>query len=131
VDRIIPGKLWRIAIALIAAYVLVIQGFLATVVVTEAAAAGVPSGNAVFEICSGDHGSAGGPPDGQASHLEKCCLVCTLAAATAAISPDVSAAPAWARIAAVGLPHPAVVSDGPVPPERVRSGPTRAPPRTA
>jgi hypothetical protein len=116
---------------LIAAYVFLLQAFLASLALTQAVAADAIGSDANFVICSSDSHASGGPANADLNHLSKCCLVCTLAHSTVTAIPIAVATAAWVGAAVASIRADGGPSVGLVPFRGVRSGPSRAPPRTA
>ena len=119
----------RHAIALIAAWLVALQAFLAGVATAQAAAM-LAAPAAIDVICHGS-GSGGGATDGTAPETAKiehlCCVFCTSAAP--ALPP-----PAAPRLAEVQqIPQPAKVSSFTfvISPGAIRAGPSQAPPSLA
>ena len=119
----------RHAIALIAAWLVALQAFLAGVATAQAAAM-LAAPAAIDVICHGS-GSGGGTTDGTAPETAKvehlCCVSCTSAAP--ALPP-----PAVPRLAEVRqIPQPAKVSSFSfvISPGAIRAGPSQAPPSLA
>ena len=118
----------RHAIALIAAWLVALQAFLAGVATAQAAAM-LAAPAAIDVICHGS-GNGGGadstaPETAKVEHL--CCVFCTSAAP--ALPP-----PAAPRLAEVRqIPRPAIVSSFTfvISPGAIRAGPSQAPPSLA
>jgi DUF2946 family protein len=130
VQRFVRTQLWARAVGLIAAYAFVLQTFLVSVVATQVVAAD-PFGDADFVICSSDSHSTDAPRDEGANHLVKCGLLCALAHSTITPVPDAIPMAAWAGIVTTSLLQDRTRSSAVASPRAVRSGLSRAPPRTA
>jgi hypothetical protein len=121
---------WRGLIALVAVYALVLQGFLATSIVAQAATQdSAASSSALFIICS-SHSPGGAAQDTDApAKPDTQCPVCTVSASNVALLPE----PALAPSRHVGLTQRrAFVSvTACISFHRARAGLSRAPPQRA
>jgi hypothetical protein len=118
---------------LIVACLLVVQAFVASVAVTQAAALQAQSFDSLFVICSSDGGSGGAPavPASHHDHQTECCLVCTAAAASIVTVPEAVEILLRLEAPAALIDFRAAASSSPIPVKPAGTGLSRAPPRTA
>jgi hypothetical protein len=121
---------WRGLIALVAAYALVLQGFLATSIVAQAATQdSAASSSAFFIICS-SHSPGGAAQDTDApAKPDTHCPICTVSASNVALLPDSVLAPS--RHVGLTQRRAFVSSEACISFHRARAGLSRAPPRRA
>ncbi len=121
---------WRGLIALVAAYALVLQGFLAYSIVAQAATQdSAASSSAFFIICS-SHSPDGAAQDTDApAKPDTHCPICTVSASNVALLPE----PALAPSRHVGLTQRRafVSAEACISFHRARAGLSRAPPQRA
>jgi hypothetical protein len=121
---------WRGLIALVAAYALVLQGFLAYSIVTQAATQDAAASNSAFFVICSTHSQDGGAQDTDAPDKpDTHCPICMVAASNVALLPEPALAPsrhegltqrqAFVSVAACISFH------------RARAGLSRAPPQRA
>jgi hypothetical protein len=120
----------RRPIIMVAAWLIVLQAFLAGVATAQAAMKLAPASSDAGVICHGAGSTAPAPPDAdQTWHL--CCAFCataaSAAAAAAADAPDLTPLAAWNQAAAPALKHFTLVTAR----GAVRVGPSQAPPQLA